>query len=439
MSRQGAEDIIRTLQEHDYTAYLAGGCVRDHLLGIEPKDFDIATSARPEEVQRLFERTYAVGAAFGVIVVLLGEAQYEVATFRTDGAYVDGRRPTEVVYSSPEEDAQRRDFTINGMFRDPLGDEIIDYVGGQDDLRAGVIRAIGDPEQRFAEDKLRILRAIRFAARFDYEIEPRTWEALCGFREKITAVSAERIRDELVKIFTHPSRVRGLDLLDAGGLIYQVIPELRDLKGCEQPPQFHPEGDVYTHTRIMLELLPAEPVSVPLAFGVLLHDIGKPPTQSVDETGRIRFNTHEHVGARMTERIMKRLRFSNREIDETVALVDRHMMFKDVKSMRTAKLKRFMDAATFEDEMELHRVDCRSSHGMLDNYEFLREKKEEFENEPTPPEPLITGNDLIEMGLQPGPRFKEILEGVRDQQLENTLTTREDALDWVRRNYPPET
>ncbi len=428
--------IVRRLQEAGHIAYFAGGCVRDRLLGNEPEDYDIATSARPEQVQALFPRTYAVGAAFGVIVVLIENLRFEVATFRSEGAYLDGRRPSEVTFSSPQLDAQRRDFTINGMFEDPLAGEIIDYVGGEKDLEKGVIRAIGDPAARIAEDKLRMLRAIRFTARFDYRIDPATWRAVHENARDITQVSAERIREELVKIFCHPNRVRGLDLLEESGLLTRIIPEFEALKGCEQPPRFHPEGDVYRHTRLMLDLLPKQPLDVPLVFAVLLHDIGKPPTHSVDETGRIRFNNHEHVGARMTRDIMKRLRFSNHEIDETVEAVDKHMAFKDVKHMRLAKLKRFMDRPTFEAEMELHRVDCAASHGMLNNYHFLRDKQQEFAEEPTPPEPLITGDDLIRLGYPPGPLFAEILEAVRDLQLENALQTPADAEEWVTENYP---
>jgi poly(A) polymerase len=306
---QTARSIARRLREAGHIAYYAGGSVRDFLRGVPPKDIDIATDARPEQVQKLFARTYAVGAHFGVIVVLEKELQFEVATFRSDGAYVDGRRPTEVHFSSAEEDAARRDFTINGMFFDPVAEQVIDFVNGRADLDARVIRAIGNPAQRFAEDRLRMLRAVRFATTLGFEIEPATWRALQESSLSIAQISAERIREELVRIFMSPQRVRGWDLLDASGLMRVVLPELERLKGCEQPPQFHPEGDVFKHTRIMLELLPAE-VSLPLVFSVLFHDIGKPPTYSVDETGRIRFNGHDRVGAEMTELVMQRLRFS---------------------------------------------------------------------------------------------------------------------------------
>ena len=426
--------IARRLRGASHVAYFAGGSVRDFLRGVAPKDIDIATDARPEQVQKLFSRTYAVGAHFGVVVVLENGFNFEVATFRSDGAYVDGRRPTEVHFSSAEEDAQRRDFTINGMFFDPVAEEVIDFVNGRADLEARVIRAIGDAGQRFAEDRLRMLRAVRFATTLEFEIEPATWAALQASSSSISEISAERIREELVRIFMSPQRVRGWDLLDASGLMAVVLPELAALKGCEQPPQFHPEGDVFKHTRIMLELLPPD-VSLPLVFSVLLHDIGKPPTYSVDESGRIRFNGHDRVGAEMTEAVMQRLRFSRAEIDATVEMVRQHMVFKDVPNMRTAKLKRFMARPTFVDELELHRVDCASSHGMLDNYEFLQAKREEFAKEPIIPPPLVRGDDLKALGLQPGPKFGEILEAVETRQLEGAFRDREEALEWVRSEY----
>jgi poly(A) polymerase len=429
-----ARTIAAKLREHGHVAYFAGGCVRDMVRGIAPKDIDIATDARPEEVQKIFPRTYAVGAHFGVIVVLKNEFQFEVATFRSDAAYLDGRRPSAVHFSSPEEDARRRDFTINGMFFDPAKNEVIDFVGGQKDLKAKLIRAIGDPAQRFAEDRLRMLRAIRFATVLEFEIEKETWSALCQSAPAITEISAERIRDELVRIFLSPQRVRGWDLLDRSGLLRAILPEIEPMKGCAQPPQFHPEGDVFQHTRIMLELLP-ERVSVPLVFSVILHDVAKPLTATVDANARIRFNDHDRIGAEMTEQIMERLRFSRAETDATVEMVRQHMVFKDVPRMRVARLKRFMARPTFEEELELHRVDCASSHAMLDNYEFLQRKKEEFANEPIIPPPLVTGNDLIALGMKPGPKFGEILEAVETRQLEGALKTREEALDWVEKEY----
>jgi poly(A) polymerase len=429
-----AREIVAQLRERGHIAYFAGGCVRDIVRGQTPKDFDIATDAKPEAVQQIFSRTYAVGAHFGVIVVVENGFQFEVATFRSDDVYVDGRRPSAVRFSSPEEDAKRRDFTINGMFYDPVTEEVIDFVGGRVDLEAQLVRAIGDPAQRFKEDRLRMLRAVRFATVLDYKIDNQTWDALAANGHAITEISKERIREELVRIFISPNRVRGWDLLDESGLMRAIIPEMEAMKGCAQPEQFHPEGDVFQHTRLMLQLLP-EKVSVPLVFSVLLHDVAKPRTANVDLTGRIRFNAHDRIGAEMSEAIMERLRFSRAEIDATVEMVRQHMVFKDVPRMRVAKLKRFMARPTFEEELELHRVDCESSHGMLDNYEFLLRKREEFANEPIIPPPLVRGEDLIALGLKPGPKFGEILEAVETRQLEGTLKDRDEALAWVKREF----
>lgn len=426
-----ATRLVERLRAAGHEALFAGGCVRDRLLGKQAHDIDIATSARPEEIQKLFPRTVAVGAQFGVIVVLEDGGEFQIATFRSDGAYRDGRHPESVIFTDAEGDATRRDFTVNGLFYDPVAGRILDFVGGEEDLRAGVIRCIGDPRARFAEDKLRLIRCVRFAASLGFRIEEGTWQALREHGHEITSVSAERIRDELVKIFTNPSRVRGFDLLDQSGLLAILLPEIEALKGCEQPPDFHPEGDVFVHTRLMLSLLP-ERVSVPLVFSVLLHDIGKPPTFHIDETGRIRFSGHETVSALMTEKIFARLRFSNAETEATVAGVRNHMAFKDVKNMRVATLKRFLARPTIDDELELHRVDCQGSHGMLDNYDFLLLKREEFSNEPLIPPPLISGRDLIAAGLKPGPPFKQLLESAQALQLEGVLKTREDALGWLR-------
>ncbi len=430
-----ARRTVTRLRDAGHEAYFAGGCVRDYLLGLEAHDFDIATSAKPEEVQKIFSRTVPVGAQFGVILVLEGGCEFQVATFRADGAYLDGRRPSEVVFTSAEGDALRRDFTVNGLFYDPVAGEVIDFVGGRDDLKARVIRAIGCAVDRFAEDKLRVLRGVRFAASLDFEIESGTWEAIRAGASAIGQVSAERIREELCKILLSPRRVRGFDLLDASGLLGEILPEMEPLKGCEQPPEFHPEGDVFVHTRLMLSLLP-EVVSLPLVLSVLFHDLGKPPTQQRDPTGRLRFNGHESVSARMTERIMRRLRFPNETIEATVEMVQNHMVFKDVQNMRVARLKRFMARGTFDDELELHRVDCLGSHGLLDNHKFLLEKREEFANEPLIPEPLVTGHDLIGMGWKPGPRFKEALDSVQTRQLEGSLCSREEALAWIQSEYP---
>src|SRR5213596_2931232 len=429
-----AREIVARLRENGHIAYFAGGCVRDIVRGETPKDFDVATDAKPETVQKLFPRTYAVGAHFGVILVVENGFQFEVATFRSDDAYVDGRHPSAVHFSSPEEDAQRRDFTINGMFYDPVAEKVIDLVGGRADIDAKLVRAIGDPARRFAEDRLRMLRAVRFATVLDYQIDKNTWDALVANASSINQISAERIRDELVRIFLSPNRVRGWDLLDASGLMRALLRELEAMKGVLQPEQFHPEGDVFVHTRLMLQLLPAE-VSVPLVFAVLFHDVAKPDTAMVDKTGRIRFNEHDRIGAQMTEAIMRRLRFSGAQIEATVEMVRQHMVFKDAPNMRVAKLKRFMARPTFNEELELHRVDCESSHRMLDNYEFLLRKRNEFANEPIIPPPLLRGDDLIKLGFKPGPEFGEILEAVETRQLEGALRTREEALDWVRKRY----
>jgi len=431
-----AREVAARLRESGHVAYFAGGCVRDMVRGLAPKDYDIVTDARPEAVQKLFPRTYAVGAHFGVIIVLENGFQFEVATFRSDDAYIDGRHPSAVHFSSPEEDAQRRDFTVNGMFYDPVADKLIDLVGGCADIDAKLVRAIGDPARRFAEDRLRMLRAVRFATVLDYQIDKKTWDALVAGASSINQISAERIRDELVRIFLSPNRVHGWDLLDSSGLMAAILPELEAMKGVLQPEQFHPEGDVFVHTRLMLQLLP-ESVSVPLVFAVLFHDVAKPVTATVDKTGRIRFNEHDRIGAEMTEAILRRLRFSGAEIESTVEMVRQHMVFKDVPNMRVAKLKRFMARPTFDDELELHRVDCESSHRMLDNYEFLLRRREEFANEPIIPPPLVRGDDLIALGLKPGPKFGEILEAVETQQLEGTLRTRDEALEWIKREYSP--
>ena len=429
-----AREIVRRLRAAGHEALFAGGCVRDVLLGKTPHDFDIATSAHPDEVRRLFARTVAVGARFGVILVVENGCEFQVATFRSDGAYLDGRHPSGVTFTTAEGDARRRDFTVNGLFFDPAAEQVIDFVGGREDLKARLIRAIGDPRARFAEDKLRPLRGIRFAATLGFQIEEGTWTALREAAPSINEVSAERIREELVKTLAGSGRVRGFDLLDASGLLAEIFPEIEALKGCEQPPEFHPEGDVFVHTRLMLSLLP-ENASLPLVLAVLFHDLGKPGTMQRDPTGRIRFSGHEALSATLTEAIMRRLRFSNEEIDATVEMVRNHMVFKDVQNMRVARLKRFMARPTFDDELELHRVDCAGSHGMLDNHAFLLRKGEEFASEPLIPAPLVTGHDLIALGWKPGPRFKEVLDAVQSRQLEGSLSSREEALAWVAGNF----
>lgn len=434
-SKQRAAEIAQRLRQAGFIAYFAGGCVRDALLGKDPHDYDIATDATPEEVQRLFPKSQAVGAHFGVVVVRSGPDHIEVATFRTDGSYKDGRHPEAVAYATPQEDAQRRDFTVNGLFYDPAADQVIDFVGGRADLAAHLLRAIGDPATRFREDHLRLMRAVRFAATLGWDIEPATWAAVKAEAPRLAKISIERTRDEFLKIMLHPNRVRGLDLLDESGLLQVILPEMEALKGCSQPPEFHPEGDVWVHTRLMLSLLP-EVVSTPLLLSVLLHDIAKPGTRTVDETGRIRFNGHDDLGATMTGDILRRLKFSNEVIDATVEAVRLHMKFMHVQEMRPAKLKRWMADATFDDQMALHRVDCLGCHGMLDNYHFLLDKKAEFANAPVIPPPLLTGYDLMALGYPRGPQIGRLLTAVQDQQLDGSLSTREEALAWLAREMP---
>jgi len=424
--KRGALEIVKKLREAGNEALWAGGCVRDHILGVEPEDYDVATNARPEEVQKIFARTIPIGAQFGVIIVLLDGIQFEVATFRADVGYEDGRHPKEVRFCSAQEDAKRRDFTINGMFFDPVEEKVIDYVGGQEDLESKTIRAIGEPVHRFEEDKLRLLRAVRFSARLEYPIEENTFNALKKLASQIDQVSAERIRDELVKMFISKNPHKALDLLRDTGLLHEILPEVEKMIGVQQPPEFHPEGDVYVHTRMLLEQLD-HPTEI-LAIAALLHDVGKPPTfQQLD---RIRFNTHEHVGARMTEKICKRLKFSNEQTRQIVECVENHMKFKDAPKMRESKLKRFLARDTFETELELHRIDCLSSHGMLNIHKFCQDKIKEFEEAQIDiqPKPIVTGNDLIELGSKPGPPFKKILDQLYDLQLEHQINTKEEGL-----------
>ncbi len=431
-----AASIVRTLQKQGHVAYFAGGCVRDALREIPPKDIDIATGAQPEEVQRLFRKTVPVGVQFGVVRVLEKEMEFEVATFRCDGVYLDGRHPSTVQFATPEQDAVRRDFTVNGMFYDPSTEQVIDYVRGREDLSRRVIRAIGVPAERIAEDRLRMLRAIRFATTLEFEIEPDTWSAIRAVAKEILAVSPERIREELLKILTSPNRLRGFDLLDQSGLLAVILPEIEALKGCNQPERFHPEGDVFVHTRLMLSLLEPDATGEQ-AFAVLLHDIGKPPTQTFDAIDdRIRFNGHDRVGAAMAEEVMTRLRFSRTATDAVVDAIRNHMVFKDVQQMRPAKLRRFMARPNFGIELELHRVDCAGSHGDLENYQFLVDKAVEFANEPLIPPPLVRGDDLIAMGLKQGPRIGALLEAVQTAQLDGEIKTREEALQLVKTLEP---
>ena len=427
--------IADMLRAKGYVAYFAGGCVRDFVRGELPVDYDIATSAPPEAVEKLFPRTLPVGKQFGVILVVTEARNFEVATFRREGPYPDGRHPSEVAFTTPEEDARRRDFTVNGLFYDPGEKKVIDFVDGVRDISARLIRAIGDPEARFEEDKLRLLRAVRFAANLNYSIEPKTWSAVERLGPKIHQVSSERIRDELVKIFTRPGAGRGLDLLSDSGLLEEILPEVERMKGVQQPPEFHPEGDVFIHTRMLMDRL--ENPSTVLAFGALLHDVGKPPTFQVRE-GRIRFYEHSRVGAEMAEKILRRLRFSNEDIDSVVTCVSNHMKFANVKEMREGKLKRFMGSPTFPVELELHRIDCLSCHGLLDNFDFLKQKIQEFRQEELKPKPLLRGDDLLELGMKPGPAMKPILEEAYELQLEKKIESKEEARAWARKKMGEE-
>jgi poly(A) polymerase len=431
-ARHTAFSFARRLADAGHTAYFAGGCVRDRLLGKEPKDYDIATSATPAQVLRLFPGSNEVGAHFGVVIAKSDGHPVEIATFRTDGSYRDGRRPDAVTFSTPAEDAQRRDFTINGLFEDPATGTIIDHVGGRTDLAAGILRAIGDPAARFAEDSLRLLRAVRFAVTLGFAFEPATWRAMVDHADGLARIAPERIREEFSRILVLPDRARGLDLLVDSGLIRHFLPEVLALIGCEQPPEWHPEGDVFTHTRLMLGMLPAD-APLELCLAVLLHDIAKPPTRTLDpDTGRIRFNGHDALGAEMARAILNRLRYPNDTIDSVVFMVSRHMQFMNVRQMRVAKLKRFMAAPTFPLELELHRVDCASSNGFTENLDFLLARRAEFGSAPIIPPPLVTGRDLIDLGLRPGPVFKELLEAAQTEQLEGRLADRAEALAWIR-------
>jgi len=426
-----AVSIVRELQNAGHEAFFAGGCVRDLLRGVVPKDFDIATSARPEEIRKLYPKADAIGAHFGVMLVRRGGHHFEIATFREDGDYVDGRRPASVSFTTAEVDAKRRDFTINGIFLDPVADRLIDYVGGEADLEKGILRAIGHAEDRFREDYLRLLRGVRFATLLDFRIEAGTWEAIRAVSGNITSISPERIREELDKIWTSPNRLRGFDLLVESGLMKAILPEILDLKGCEQPPQFHPEGDVFIHTRLVLSHLPPN-ASLPLVLSALLHDIAKPATFSLDpEEGRIRFSGHDKLGAEMAEGILRRLRYSNAVIEAVVSGVAHHMRFKDVRKMRTATLKRFMARDHFADELQLHRADCLGSCKNLDNLDFLQEKQREFESAPLLPKWFLQGGDLIARGWPPGPDLGEVLTEAHDLQLEGTHRSREEALAWL--------
>ncbi|HEY1272097.1 MAG TPA: CCA tRNA nucleotidyltransferase [Terriglobales bacterium] len=443
MLKDHAISIVRRLRERGHQAYFVGGCVRDVLLGREPADYDVTTDATPDEVMRIFPETYAVGAQFGVVLVPLPTDSVskdendavEVATFRSDIGYTDGRHPDQVRYSKdPREDVERRDFTINGLLLDPLTNQVLDFAGGRKDLEAGIVRTIGEPQLRFAEDKLRMLRAVRFAARFDYQIEPGTFAAIHQAAPLIHQVSRERVRDELSKMLTEGKARRAFLLLDETQLLPEVLPEISAMKGVEQPPQFHPEGDVFVHTLLLLERLP-RPCPLTLAWGALLHDVGKPPTFRV-APDRIRFDGHVEVGVKMAQDICHRLRFSSQDTEQILALVANHMRFADVQKMKESTLKRFLRLPQFEEHLQLHRIDCLSSHGDLTFYDFASEKLRSTPVDEIRPQPLITGNDLIQAGYTPGPRFKEILGAVEDFQLEGRLHDSGEAMAFVRSEFP---
>jgi len=430
--RRSAERIVRTLRDAGHEAFFAGGCVRDLVMGAAPHDYDVTTSATPDEVTALFDRTVPVGAAFGVVLVILGGREYEVATFRTEGGYSDGRHPDRVAFSTAEEDVKRRDFTINGLLYDPVKDEVLDHVGGRADIERRIVRTIGDPDERFAEDRLRLIRAVRFAARLGFEIDAATLEALVRLAPTVTTVSWERIRDELVKMFAGPNRGLALRLLHETGLLKAVLPEVEAMAGVAQPDEFHPEGDVFEHTVLALDALEA-PNAV-RALAALLHDVGKPPTYT--EADRIRFNNHDVVGAELTDAVCKRLKLSNELRQQVVDVVRNHMRFMHAPGMRESKLKRLLRRETFDDELAVHKADCLASHGDMTVYNFLIEKQVELPPEAIKPAPLITGHDLIAAGYEPGPLFGEILDAVEDAQLEGALTSRDEALAWVAEHYP---
>lgn len=429
-----ALEVLKTLRQKGFEAYFAGGCVRDRLMNVKSKDYDIATSASADEVQRIFPRTVPVGAAFEVVLVLSEQEKnpfrVEVATFRKDIGISDGRHPSAVERATAEEDVKRRDFTINGMMFDPIENKLLDWVGGEKDLHAKVLRSIGDPKLRIEEDHLRMLRAIRFESRLQFKMDSALWDAIKTNTKLIQKISAERIFEELTKMLTGPNADRVLDRLDESGLLQEIMPEALAMKGCEQPPEYHPEGDVWVHTKLLLKQ--CEGVEPEIGWGALLHDIGKPPTFSHEPPDRIRFNNHQHVGAEMAEAILKRLKASNEFISTVVELVEDHLKFKDAPQMRPAKLMRFLRNPRFPLHLKLHRIDCMASHQNLELFKFCEQKLKEIPPEVLKPTPLITGHDLIALGLSPGPRFREILEAVETEQLEGRLTDKDSAREFAK-------
>ncbi|HTB83050.1 MAG TPA: CCA tRNA nucleotidyltransferase [Candidatus Sulfotelmatobacter sp.] len=431
-NRAAAGKIAAKLQAAGFAAFWVGGCVRDFLLGREPQDFDLATDAKPEQVEKLFPKTIPVGRKFGVIIVVKDGMQFQVATFRAEADYQDGRRPEKVEFANAEADALRRDFTVNGLFYDPVSKRIFDWVGGEKDLRAKIIRTIGKPEERFGEDHLRMLRAVRFAAQLGFEIEPETFLAIQRLAPKIQVISAERIREELMKLFAPPHAARGLVLLRDSGLVAEILPELFATISCEQSPDFHPEGSVFNHIRLMLEKLPPDADAL-LPWTVLLHDIAKPVTAECDAaTGKIHFYGHEKTGADMAENILRRLKFPNRDIETVVECVKNHMQFKDVRQMRKATLRRLLLRETFPLEMELHKLDCLGSFGDLSHYDFCVAAAEELKNQPEIIPPLLNGNDLLALGVPAGKKIGELLHELRDKQLAEELKTPDEARAWVK-------
>jgi poly(A) polymerase len=427
-----ATELVRCLQTAGFPAFWVGGCVRDLLLGRVPADYDIATGARPEQVERLFSRTIPVGRKFGVISVIEGGRQFQVATFRAEAEYQDGRHPRQVRFGDAEADAQRRDFTVNGLFYDPVPGTLHDWVGGQADLRARLIRSIGAPAERFAEDHLRLLRAVRLAAQLDFAIEDGTRTAILKSAKNILAISAERVRDELLKLFSPPHAARGLDLLRETGLLAHLLPELAATVDCEQSLDFHPEGSVYNHVRSMLAQLPGDAVPS-LTWAVLLHDVAKPATAVRDpQTGVIHFYGHERLGATMAAGILERLRFPRKRVEEVVQAVRAHMQFKDARQMRKSTLRRFLMRPTFPLELELHRLDCLGSHGRLDVHAFLKDQARELEHQPHVRPPLLTGKDLIALGMKAGPELGALLGEIREKQLQDELQSRVQALRWAK-------
>ena len=436
--RARAVEIVRRLKAAGHKAYFVGGCVRDQLLGQEPQDYDIATSARPEQIEALFPHTIPVGRKFGVVLVIEQGKQFQAATFRAEADYRDGRHPGRVTFCDAMADARRRDFTVNGLFFDPIENRLHDWVGGELDLRSRIIRTIGNPHQRFAEDHLRLLRAVRFAAQLNFRIEPKTFAGLRATAREILNVSAERIREELLKLFRPPHAARGLHLLRESGLLFPILPEIAATVECEQSPEFHPEGSVFNHLIRILEHLPLE-ASPSLIWAALLHDIGKPATASRDpHTGQIHFYGHENVGAQIARRLLERLRFPRKLIEEIAVCVQSHMQFKDVLRMRKSTLRRMLLRPTFALELELHRLDCLGSHGRLDHYEFLVEQAAQLERQPAIRPPLLSGKDLLTLGMKPGPAMGRLLAEVREKQLQDELKTRPQARAWARQHLQRE-